>query len=152
MAFPSECDTVNLLMIVCVMLQRKQRDRPHAILCSTLSVKKLSSRAFQRYLTCLYRLYLGSVYRHVIYRWKALEVTFPVPLFYTARYQSKGPNLLQFGVAKLTRLTVFSTYCRIVLQNTKYQHPGNFREFSEGQTLATLNGQNFLNNGPIWTN
>ena len=38
--------------------------------CVPLSTEKLRSRAFQRYMTCLYR--------GVIYLWKALELSFPM--------------------------------------------------------------------------
>ena len=54
-------------------------------------------RAFQWYMTCLYR--------HVIYRWKALDLSILMALIYPARYLPMTFNSLKFPVTNISCFT-----------------------------------------------
>ncbi len=63
---------------------------------------KMTSRAFQRYMTCLYRADIGISYTVG----KLLTSGMPWVLFHYARYLSKGIELLYLDVANIKRCTV----------------------------------------------
>ena len=58
----------NMSSIHAYHVQRRREKIPERYADWPVSIEKLSSRAFQRYMTTLYR--------HVIYSWKALELNF----------------------------------------------------------------------------
>ena len=65
-------------------------------------IRKLSSRAFQRYMTCLYKPNIGMSYTVG----KLLNPAIHLTLFHPARYKLEGSISLYFAVAIISRYTV----------------------------------------------
>ena len=53
---------------------------------------------------------MWALYRHVIYRWKAIDLSILMTLIYPARYLPIDTHSLKFPVANVSRFTVYCGY------------------------------------------